>query len=529
MASVTLSLVSHTNAGKTTLARTLLGREIGEVRDAPHVTEFAESHTLIASPEGDELRLWDTPGFGDSARLVRRLRQSGQPLGWFLSQVWDRWRDRPFWATQQALRHVQAESDVVLYLVNAAESPAAAGYVASEMELLAWLGKPVLVLLNQLGAPREPALEEADIDAWRRHLETWPLVREVLPLDAFARCWVHEHTLLGAVEGVLAASTTGLTTKATSGTTMDGITDDTSDAPASEKSVAMQRLAAAWLVGREATFDASMQVLAEGLAASAAAREALPEGAGGLRERLRQLGEAIGRRLDNDRPEGSDDAKAPAAAAQARLAKALDAEVRAATARLLALHGIEGRAESEILHRVAHQFALRVKVPEGRSALVGGAVTGALVGLKADVLSGGLTLGGGLLAGGLLGALGAAGVARGINVVRDTGSAWVGFGDEAMAALVQAALLRYLAVAHFGRGRGEWVQGEAPPHWPQAVADALLPNAAAWAALWAGRSRRYDNPGEAAALVAMLQPLMHQAARNVLRRLYPGTLPAAAG
>jgi ribosome biogenesis GTPase A len=35
---VSLSLVSHTNVGKTTLARTLLGRDVGEVRDAPHVT-----------------------------------------------------------------------------------------------------------------------------------------------------------------------------------------------------------------------------------------------------------------------------------------------------------------------------------------------------------------------------------------------------------------------------------------------------------------------------------------------------------
>jgi 50S ribosomal subunit-associated GTPase HflX len=32
MTTVTLSLVSHTNAGKTTLARTLLGRDVGEVR-----------------------------------------------------------------------------------------------------------------------------------------------------------------------------------------------------------------------------------------------------------------------------------------------------------------------------------------------------------------------------------------------------------------------------------------------------------------------------------------------------------------
>ena len=107
MASITFSLVSHTNVGKTTLARTLLQREIGEVRDQAHVTEFAEAHLLIESAAGDRLLLWDTPGFGDSVRLLRRMRQSEQPLGWFLSAVWDRWRDRAFWSSQQTLRHVR--------------------------------------------------------------------------------------------------------------------------------------------------------------------------------------------------------------------------------------------------------------------------------------------------------------------------------------------------------------------------------------------------------------------------------------
>ena len=46
-ADVALSLISHTNAGKTTLARTLLGRDVGEVRDAPHVTTEATPHPLI--------------------------------------------------------------------------------------------------------------------------------------------------------------------------------------------------------------------------------------------------------------------------------------------------------------------------------------------------------------------------------------------------------------------------------------------------------------------------------------------------
>ena len=486
MTTVTLSLVSHTNVGKTTLARTLLGSDVGVVRDAPHVTQFADGHDLVVTPEGDRLRLWDTPGFGDSARLARRMRQSGRPLGWLLTEVWDRWRDHAFWASQQALRHVQSDSDVVLYLVNAAETPQAAGYVASEMDLLAWVGKPVLVLLNQLGAPRAAHEEAAEADAWRSHLARWPLVRGVLPMDAFARCWVHEATLLQAVQAMLQG----------------------------EPAAAMARLSAAWSARRQQTFDASMHALAASLARIAAARETVT-GSTGLGERLRQFGGAVAGRDEAPAPVGGN------AAAQQRLAATLADEVRDSTTRLIELHGIEGRAQAAILERVAGQFARHERVPEGRAAILGGAVTGALAGLKADVLSGGLTLGGGLIAGGLLGALGAAGLARGINVVRDTGRSWVAFSDAAMGPLVEAALLRYLAVAHFGRGRGEWVQGEAPPHWVQTVIEVLAPQRAALAALWAGRSDRVENEGEAERLAAALQPLLAAAARAALQRLYP--------
>ena len=44
-----MSLVSHTNVGKTTLARTLLRRDVGEVLDQAHVTEVSEGYTLIES------------------------------------------------------------------------------------------------------------------------------------------------------------------------------------------------------------------------------------------------------------------------------------------------------------------------------------------------------------------------------------------------------------------------------------------------------------------------------------------------
>ena len=53
---IALSLVSHTNVGKTTLARTLLQRDIGEVRDEAHVTLAAERQTLIALLG----RIWST-------------------------------------------------------------------------------------------------------------------------------------------------------------------------------------------------------------------------------------------------------------------------------------------------------------------------------------------------------------------------------------------------------------------------------------------------------------------------------------
>ena len=71
-ATIALSLISHTNAGKTTLARTLLARDVGEVRDAPHVTTEATAYPLI------ETRPRRRAGALGHARL-RRQRAPGAP------------------------------------------------------------------------------------------------------------------------------------------------------------------------------------------------------------------------------------------------------------------------------------------------------------------------------------------------------------------------------------------------------------------------------------------------------------------
>ena len=103
VSTTTLSLVSHTNVGKTTLLRTLIRRDVGEVADRAHVTSSADDYALIETPEGDLLRLSDTPGFGDSVRLLKRLRMSTNPIGWFMTQVWDRFTDRAFFMSQIAI------------------------------------------------------------------------------------------------------------------------------------------------------------------------------------------------------------------------------------------------------------------------------------------------------------------------------------------------------------------------------------------------------------------------------------------
>jgi len=478
---VALALVSHTNVGKTTLARTLLGRDVGTVRDAAHVTEAAERFPLIDTADGDALELWDTPGFGDSVRLARRLAQRGNPLGWFLTEVWDRFRDRPFWSTQQAVRAVLDHADVVLYLVNAAELPQEAGYVVPEMQVLDAIGKPVLVLLNQMGPPKPAPEEAAQVQAWRAHLAVSPRVRGVLALDAFARCWVQELLLFDAVASVLPE----------------------------EKQPAFARLSAAWRARREETFAHSMQVLAQRLARAAADRAQVADA--GLRGRLRELGAALGLGREAD--------ATPKKAAMAALAERLDADIRAGTDRLIELHGLGGQAREEILTRLADHYAVRERVSEGKAAVLGGALTGALAGLKADIATGGLTFGGGLLLGGVLGALGAAGLARGVNVVRGTEQTEVSWTAEVLDSLAASALLAYLAVAHYGRGRGDWAPSEHPAHWHEVVGGVLQEQRPAFARLWARR-------GDAPALPGALQEQLTLMARAVLARLYPGAAVA---
>lgn len=473
MITVNISLISHTNAGKTTLARTILQQDVGEVRDAAHVTQVATGYLMVQA--GDHaLMLWDTPGFGDTARLVSRLRLSSNPIGWLLGQVWDRFRDRPLWSSQQAVRNARDEADVILYLVNASEDPVGAAYVPLEMEVLSFIGKPVVLLLNQAGPPTLDGVSEEE--RWKQHLGATGLIHASLTLDAFARCWVQELTLLQLVEPLLPLA----------------------------KQPAMPALIEAWSDRNLDRFKRSMQTLANQLAETAADREEIGE---------RKWHDSVTGALLN--PTGGE--MSPAGKrALGKLGERLDKRIRASTDELIQLHGLSGRAGNEILTRLRKDYTESAPAREGVSAILGGLASGAAGGLAADLAAGGLTLGGGMLIGSILGALGAGGAARGYNMVRGEQTNSARWSEEAFTGFIRSALLRYLAVAHFGRGRGDWEEAEHPTSWQAAVELIVADEQRVIRQIWRGAK---DNPRDQ--LTSHIENLLGRCSERLLESFYP--------
>lgn len=426
---INLSLISHTNVGKTTLARTLLRKDIGEVFDQSHVTDVAEKHALMQTKDGVLLNLWDTPGFGDSFRLWKRLKVSDSAVLGFLTQTWDRFTDRPFWCSQHAILNVKDHADAVLYLANAAEDPEEASYIKPEMQILAWLGKPIVVLLNQMGPPKDHDGEEREVTRWRKHFATISNATEVMAFDAFARCWVQEEVLWKKVKDVLPARRKGLMQEC-----LDHNRDRNLD-----------------------RFQQAIDRLGEALNSIVQDSEPLPP---------QNLAEKILSPV-------SESFREPQKQAMTKLGERMIRALTAAVSDIIKLHELSGEAARIIEDRFEDDFAVQQPTSKGVAATVGGFLSGALTGLAADLTAGGLTFGGGALIGGLLGATGGVAAAEGFDFVKGAKEARVTWSPKFVAGIMESAILRYLAVAHFGRGRGEWTESEHPKVWREVVADVV--------------------------------------------------------
>lgn len=437
---IVLSLISHTNVGKTALARTLLREDVGEVKDSAHVTIIPEAYTLIER-DGLIARIWDTPGFGSNlAKLAKRLRSSDNPVGWILHQVWDRAADKSLWCSQEAIRNVQSDADVVLYLVDASQSPESISYVDLEIEVIEWIKKPVVVFLNQTGEPNA----EKDLkneSAWREHLAKFEIVKSVSTLDAFTRSWTQEHHILEKAAGVLEG----------------------------KKQKAAFKLRDAWIDRNVEILDNAVDAIAELGCFSLTDTEPIPEQ--GLMDKLTQL---VNRKERNKELE----------LIQARMYERLAERTSKTVNRLISIHGLDGQTASELSKVSREEFAVKRNVEESILATIGGAATGLVGGLSADLISGGMTFGGGAIIGMLLGGATTFALAYGFNLTQ-AGQNMVRWTENHFRSQVQAIVMLYLAVSHFGRGRGSWQDPvNNPAKWESILKEELVENAEDWNKLW---------------------------------------------
>jgi len=394
-----ISLISHTNVGKTSLTRTLLRRDIGDVRDEPHVTQKSEAYPFLKSEES-ALFLWDTPGFGDIRKVLNRLKNEGGATGWILHHVVDRFSQRSLFCSIEALKNIRTSGDLILYLVNGAEDPEYAGYPKLELELLSYFEKKVVVVVNQISSEtmgstsRDKGIYESEwIAKWKKFLGKYKFVVDVLPLDAHHPIPEMEENLLQSI-----ALNVG-----------------------EEKHEACQRLVDARLKERES--DRLECLFAAWKVFSFAMNQAKTP-SGEEREDLDKMQEELARMMS-------------------QFSESLMSICRISV------------ADQAVIHAEVKDLKDRNrKISEKKAGLWTGFLSGAVSGLTADLIAGGLSFGGGALLGGVSGWLAAYYGTKGFNQLLRSGTTDLRWSDQFLAELMLSLLSLYLRVLHHGRARG---------------------------------------------------------------------------
>ena len=77
------------------------------------------------------------------------------------------------------------------------------------------------------------------------------------------------------------------------------------------------------------------------------------------------------------------------------------------------------------------------------------------------------------LVGGLIGAVSGMGAAHAWNLQKKKSGADLFWSEKALSGFLLETVLLYLAVAHYGRGRGDWKESESPEFWKDAALRAI--------------------------------------------------------
>jgi hypothetical protein len=363
-----------------------------------------------------------------------------------------------------ALATARQTVDMVLHVSGAP------GDLEAAAPLLQWLGKPVLVLVNR---PAQPAGEQPGLVAQAQgEARALPLVARVLSFDEFARCWVQERELLDAIGPCLP-----------------------------ERSrPGFDRIVLAWDERNRTRFTRSMAAIAEHLMFAARQTQEVPGSALSVKSLVAAERQAQAQARQ---------------AAMDEVVKRLEVSAGEMFSRLRVLHGIDAGAAMVLQHRLQEKFVVQQPVDMPQAGMAG-AATGAAMGASVDLLVGGLTLGAATALGALVGGGAAYIAAAWKNRATASGATLVQLSDEMLQAITEAGLLRYLAVAHHGRGAAG-LSDELPPFWKADVVAVVESQREQLATFWSNARALPDAGRLGGELTRQLEGL----ARDVLARLYP--------
>jgi hypothetical protein len=196
---INIAVVGHTNAGKTSLIRTLLrDDQFGNIDEMAGTTRSVEKSVIFA---GDHavINLYDTPGFEDSSALLLALdaladRVEARTPADLLHSFISRTKDYADFEQEIKVLRQSLNSDTLLYIIDVREP--LLGKYSDEVEILSKAGKPILPVFNFIAGNDEALVR------WREQMARFNL-HAALEFDTVAFDFDAEKRLYQKLQSVL--------------------------------------------------------------------------------------------------------------------------------------------------------------------------------------------------------------------------------------------------------------------------------------------------------------------------------------